>query len=160
MRLLILAPFLAIAVFGASSIMPAAAAPDNKNTTSFDVSCAEPLGDVTTVSTIGNSSADVVFTTDGDVLVAKHISATSTDTLTVEGGPTIPLGESSFEGGAKGGGFQDRLISCDFTIESQNTFRLSKRAVAFFELGDEFIGATATISSTLTGTAEVIAPGN
>jgi hypothetical protein len=155
MRVLILAGALALAA-GAFGMLPAQAAPDNKNTTTFEASCDEPIGDVI-VSTVGNGA---VFTEDGQVLLAKRISGISNATLSVEAGPTIPLPPETFEVGANGGGFEGRLVSCDFTQEFVDTFTLKKKDVAFLELGNEFIGATATVTGSTTGTAEVIAPGH
>lgn len=139
----------------------AAAAPDNKNTFSFDVSCGEPLGD-TTVVEVGRGEGDrVVFAEDGQVLVAKHISGVSNVTLSIEDGPTIPLEEDEpFDEAVPGQGFEDQLVSCDFTIEFEDTFKLDKRFVAFLELDEEFIGANATITGEATGTAEVMVPGD
>jgi hypothetical protein len=135
----------------------AVAAPDNKNTFSFEVSCDPPLEDVTTVSGNGGGA---VFTEDGQVLLAKSVSGVSNATISIEGGPTIPLPTESFEEGARGGGFEERLVTCEFTQDFVDTFTLSKKDVGFLELGDEFIGATATITGTTTGIAEVVAPGN
>jgi hypothetical protein len=136
------------------------AAPDNGNTQSFDVSCDAPIGDIT-VTQIGRGQGDrVVFTEDGQVLVAKRVSGINSATISVEGGPTIPLPPEPFEEGSQGTGFEGRLVSCDFTIEFQDTFTLKKRDLAFLELGTEFLGATATVTGTTTGTAEVVAPGS
>jgi hypothetical protein len=143
------------AILGVSFAATAAAAPDNKNTFSFDVSCDPPLQDVTTVSGNGGGA---VFTEDGQVLLAKRISGISNATISIEGGPTIPLPSQPFEVGARGGGFEGRLVSCDFTHDFVHTFTLKKKDVAFLELGPEFIGATATVTGTTTGTAEVTAP--
>jgi hypothetical protein len=156
MRVMLVAGVLALAV-GAFAAMPAAATPDNKNTFSFDVSCDPPLQDVTTVS--GNGSG-AVFTEDGQVLLAKRISGVTEVTISVEGGPTIPLPPEPFEAGAKGKGFEGRLTTCTFTQEFVDTFTLKKKDLAFLELGQEFLGATATITGTTTGTADVMAPGS
>jgi hypothetical protein len=135
----------------------AVAAPDNKNTFSFEVSCDPPLEDVTIVSGNGNGA---VFAEDGQVLLAKRVSGVSNFTISVEGGPTITPPPEAFEEGARGGGFEERLVTCEFTQEFVDTFTLKKKDLAFLELGDEFLGATATITGTTTGTAEVVAPGN
>jgi len=67
MRLLILAPVLAIALLGGSSALPAAAAPENnKNATIFDVTC-EGLGDFE-VTSVDHAAA--AFAPDGQVFVA------------------------------------------------------------------------------------------
>jgi len=157
MRLLILAPALALLVLGASSALPAAAAPEhNKNATTFDVSC-EGLGDFE-VTSVENASA--AFDPDGRVLVAKHIEGTFAGSLAVQGGPTINFPPEEFEEGSNGRGFRDRLISCDFTDTFSDTFKLTAEDVAFFELDESFIGADATFTGTNSGTAEVIVPGN
>jgi len=156
MRKLIVAGVLAMGA-GILGVLPAAAAPDNKNTFAFDVSCDPPLQDVTSVS--GNGSG-AVFSEDGQVLLAKRLSGTTNATISVEGGPTIPLPPDSFEAGARGGGFEGRLVTCEFTQEFQDTFTLGKKDLAFLELGPEFLGATATVTGTTTGVAEVVAPGS
>ena len=156
MRKLIVAGVLAMGA-GILGVLPAAAAPDNKNTFSFDVSCDPPLQDVTTVS--GNGSG-AVFTEDGQVLLAKRISGVSSATISVGGGPTITLPPEPFEAGAKGKGFEGRLVRCEFTQEFQDTFTLAKKDLAFLDLGPEFLGATATVTGNTTGTAEVVAPGS
>jgi hypothetical protein len=154
-RLLVLGMLSLTAVaFGTST---ASAAPDNKNTFSFEVSCDPPLEDVTTVS--GNAGG-AVFTEDGQVLLAKSVSGVSNATISIEGGPTLALPPESFEEGARGQGFEGRLVTCDFTQEFEDTFTLKKKDLAFLELGPEFLGATATISGITTGTAEVVAPGS
>jgi hypothetical protein len=139
-------------------VVSVAAAPDNKNTQSFDVSCDEPIGDITVSQNSDNSPT--VFSEDGQVFVAKRITGTNNATITVEGGPTISLPPETFEEGSQGQGFEARLVSCEFTIEFEDTFTLKKRDVAFLGLGPEFIGATATFSGSTTGTAEVIVPGS
>jgi hypothetical protein len=134
---------------------PAEAAPDNKKTTSFPVSCDEPIGDVTASSNGGGA----VFTEDGQVLLAKRLSGTTAITISVEGGPTVSFDEP-FEAGAKGSGFEGRLVDCTFTQQFEDQFTLSKKDVADFGLGNQFIGATATVTGTTTGTAQVVAPGS
>jgi hypothetical protein len=137
-----------------------AAAPDNNNTQSFDVSCDAPIGDITVTQIAQGQGDRVVFTEDGQVVVAKRVSGINSATISVEGGPTILLPPEPFEDGSQGTGFEGRLVSCDFTIEFQDTFTLKKRDLAFLELGPEFIGAIATFAGSTTGTAEVIIPGN
>src|SRR5688572_19540591 len=104
---------LALAAFGVAH--SATAAPDNKNTESFPVTCAG-LGTFT-VSTVGDNSA-TAFGPDGQVFVAKQISGTATLTFDIEGGPTIGPIVEPFEEGAQGGGFEGRLIECSFTGET------------------------------------------
>ena len=154
MRLLIIAGVLALAA-GAFLVAPAEAAPDNKRTTSFEVSCDEPIGDVT----VSSNGGGAVFTEDGQVLLAKRLSGTTAITITVEGGPTISFDEP-FEAGAKGSGFEGRLVDCTFTQQFQDAFTLTKKDVAGLGLSDSFIGANATITGTTTGSAEVVAPGS
>ena len=131
MRLLILAGAL-LAGAGLFGGMSAEAAPDNKKTFTFDVSCDAPLDDITTVSGNGGGA---VFTEDGQVLLAKRISGTTAITISIQGGPTISFDEP-FEAGAKGKGFEGNLVSCDFTQQFEDQFTLSKKDVADFQLGN------------------------
>ena len=157
MRLLVLTPVLAIALLGASSALPAAAAPEhNKNATTFDVDCGD-LG-AFEVTTVENASA--AFDPNGRVLVAKHIEGTFTGSLSVQGGPTINFPPEEFDEGSKGRGFRDRLVSCEFIATFTETFTLTAEDVEFFELDESFIGAEATFTGTNSGTAQVIVPGN
>ena len=158
MRLMILAPVLALALLGASSALPASAAPEhNKNATTFDVSC-EGLGDF---EVTGVDNAATALGPDGQVFVAKHIEGTSTGSLAVEGGPTVNLPPEEFvDHDSKGHGFTDRLTSCEFSATFSFTFTLTAEDVAFFGLDESLIGAEATFTGTTSGTAEVLTPGS
>ncbi len=149
---------LAVALFGATAL-PAAAAPDNKNTESFPVNC-EGLGALTVTEVVrgGENSGGVVFGPDGQVFVGKHFSGTFTGTVEIQGGPTITFTDS-FDEGVPGKGFQDRLITCEFTQTFTETFTLTAEDVAFLEIDESFIGATATFTGTASGTADVLVVG-
>jgi len=161
MRLLILAPVLAIALLGASSALPTSAAPDNKNTETIDVSCDEPIGDIT-ITTMPNESV-TAFGPDGRVFVVKGFSFESELTIEIEDGPTFEFEEEE-EDLVPGKGFQGRLIECSFTEEFTEEHTLDEETLPFLEemTGeelDEFLGATVTFSGTFTGTAHVLTPG-
>jgi hypothetical protein len=146
------------ALAGVSALLFASvalAAPDNKNTISFEADC-EGMG-LITVTTIGQSASSVVFQ-NGQPLVAKRIEADFTGNLAVTDGPTIPL-SFSFVGGSMGIGFEDRLVECEFTQEIVETFSLKNRDLRMFELDPEFRGAEASLTATITGTAWVLVPG-
>ena len=137
------------------AISVATGAPDNKNTSSFTVTCE---GVPVLITTIEHSNAAASFTSSG-VAVVKRISASETDTLSVEGGPTLGPFTDSFEEGASGQGFEDRLVACDFDLTFTDTFTASKRFIAFFGLDPNLTGATVTVTATITGTAWVLLPG-
>ncbi|MBI1886616.1 MAG: hypothetical protein HYS09_09950 [Chloroflexi bacterium] len=142
-------------MFFAAAAAPAGAAPNNQNTETFEVKC-DGLGKVTVSS---NGEGDVVFSADGQPLVAKVISGTSKATLSVEDGPTFRFTET-FEEGSSGTGFEGQLIECSFKLTFTEEFTLTKHEVEELGLGDEFIGATVTVSATVKGTAQVLAPGS
>ena len=110
------------------------------------------------VTTNGNSP--VAFGPDGQVFVPKHFSETSTFTIAIDGGPTIGPIVDSFDTGAKGSGFTDRLIECTFTQTFSDEITLTRRDVRMLELDEEWIGANATISGSFTGTVMVMMPGH
>ena len=139
--------------------LPAVAAPDNKNTVTFEADC-DDLGAITVSEIAQGQGGGAVFTEDGQVVIAKSISGTFEGSLTVTGGPTINFPPETFEVVGKGKGYADRLQACDFTQTFTDQFILDAQAVADFGLGDEFIGATATFTGTSSGTAQVIVPGN
>ena len=140
--------------------VPAVAAPDNQNTAEVQVSCDQPVGEVT-VTIIDRSSSVTAFTEDGQVLVIKHGLFEGLITIEVEGGPTIGPFPESFElASAKGGGFADQLVDCTGVFAFEETFDLKRRDLAFLGLGDEFLGATTTVSGTFDFELEVIIPGS
>lgn len=147
-----------VAVFALA--VPAVAAPDNKNTAEVEVSCDQPLGELT-VTIIDRSSSVTAFTEDGQVLVIKHGLFEGLITIEVEGGPTIGPFPESFElASAKGGGFANQLVDCTGVYTFEDTFDLTRRDLAFFGLGDEFLGATTTVSGTFDFELGVIVPGS
>ena len=75
------------------------------------------------------------------------------------GGPTIDFPPEPFvDHDTKGRGFRDRLTTCEFTASFSFTFTLSAQDVAQFQISDTYIGATATITGTTSGTTQVLTP--
>jgi hypothetical protein len=130
-------------------------APDNKNTSSFTVTCE---GVPVLITTIEHANGSASFTSSG-VAVVKRISGSETDTFAVEGGPTLGPFTNAVEEGANGGGFEDRLVACDFELTFTDTFTANKRFIAFFDLDPSLTGAEVTVTATITGTAWVVSPG-
>ena len=138
--------------------LPAAAAPNNDNVGSFEADC-EGIGPITVFENQRGQGGGTVFTEDGQVIVAKHVSGSGFIEFAVEGGPTFVLPEE-FEEGSNGKGFEDRLVSCDFTQTFTDEFTVDKKFAEDFGLDPSFIGATVTITGEIEGTAEVFFPGN
>jgi hypothetical protein len=153
--------FLLILAGGIASLalaLPAAAAPDNKNVGSFEATC-EGLGAVTVTEVQSGQGGGASFLANGQVAVAKSISGSGQTTLTVENGPTLTFPDQ-FEVAGHGGGYEGRLTSCDFTQSFEFQFQLNRKGLRDLQLGDEFLGATVTGTSTFSGTAQVLFPGN
>jgi hypothetical protein len=156
LRSLLVIPIIALTAL--AFVLPAGARPDNKNTGSFEADC-EGIGPITVFENIRGNGGGVVFTEDGQVIVAKRISGSGFVEFAVEGGPTFVLPEE-FEEGSKGKGFQDRLVSCDFTQTFVDEFIVDEEFAEEFGLDPSFIGATVTVTGEINGTAEVFFPGN
>jgi hypothetical protein len=152
LKYLLVIPIVALAALAFT--LPAAAAPDNKNVGSFEADC-EGIGPIT----IFESGGGATFTEDGQRIVAKRVSGTGFAEFVVEGGPTFVLPQD-FEEGSNGKGFEGRLVSCDFTQEFVDEFTVDKKFAAEVGLDPSFIGATVTVTGEISGTAEVMFPGN
>lgn len=140
------------------AMLPAFAAPDNKNTGGIEnVQCDAPLGTID-ITFIEHNSSVTAFAPDGHPLVVKHFAGEGFVTIAIEGGPQFTFPDA-FEEVVPGGGFEEDLVECTGTLTFTETFTLKKRDVGFLELGDEFIGATATVTGSLDFTAKVIIPG-
>lgn len=147
------AALIAAVWIGAGSV---AAAPDNKNSGSLEVSC-ELLGNIT-VSFIEHSSGATAFDQDGRVLVAVRFTGEADITITVNG-EVVQSFTDQFEAGAKGKGLQGRVQPCVFSEQFEEVFVLDEDAVAELGLDPSFIGQTATLSGTFTGVAWAMTPG-
>ncbi|HVR33020.1 MAG TPA: hypothetical protein VMS74_09985 [Acidimicrobiia bacterium] len=157
MRRLMGVVVVALVVLGMA--VPAGAAPSNSNTVEVDLSCDEPVGEVT-VTIIDGSSGVTAFTASGQVLVIKDAHFEGTITIAVEGGPTVgPLPESFELGSARGGGFADSLVHCTGVYTFEDTFELKRRDLGFLGLGAEFLGASTTVTGSFDFEMNVLAPG-
>jgi hypothetical protein len=139
--------------------VPAWAAPSNSNTVEVELSCEEPIGDVT-VTIVDGSSGVAAFTASGQALVIKAAHFEGSITIEVEGGPTVgPLPESFELGSARGGGFADALVHCTGEYAFEETFELKRRDLGFLGLGTEFLGASTTVTGSFDFEMDVLAPG-
>lgn len=156
-RRAVLALLVTVALLGVGAF-PALAAPDNKNTGGIeDVECADPIGTID-ITFIEHNNSVTAFGPDGQPLVVKTFAGNGTVTIAVEDGPTFSFPEA-FEEAVPGEGFQDQLVECTGTFTFEETFTIKKRDASFLMLGDEFIGATATVTGVIDFTAMVIVPG-
>lgn len=138
--------------------MPAWAAPSNSNTVEVELSCDEPVGDVT-VTIVEGSSGMAVFTASGQVLVIKNAHFEGSITIEVEGGPTLgPLPETFELGSARGGGFAEALVHCTGEYTFEDTVELKRRDLGFLGLGTEFLGASTTVTGSFDFEMDVLAP--
>ena len=134
----------------------AAAAPkDTHNVQHITVDC-EGLGEIDVVTTENAASA---FGPDGEVYVAKRFEFDQTITVTTFDGEVFGPFDDTFSEGAKGKGFEKRLIKCTFPNDFSETFTLTDSDAEFFGIPAEYVGTEATFEGTGTGTAWVIAPG-
>ena len=139
--------------------VPAAAAPSNENTAEVELSCEEPVGDLT-VTIIDRSSSVTAFTADGRVIVIKDAQFEGFFTLEVENGPTVGPFPESFElASARGGGFTDDLVHCTGEYRFEDTFELKRQDLAFLGLGAEFLGASATGVGVFAFEMDILIPG-
>jgi len=153
----------ALVAFSAAALLTtdlagvASAAPkeDHRKADIIPVVC-EGLGafDVITVE-----NAATAFGPDGQVFVAKRISGDTSGTITTHDGQTFPFSDS-FTEGAKGNGFEDRLIPCSFTDTFMDTFVVDAEAASFLGIPAAYAGTEVTLAGTFNGTAWVLAPGN
>jgi hypothetical protein len=156
LRSLLIIPIAATAALAFA--LPATAAPDNKNTGTFEVDC-EGIGNMTIVEVQRGQGDGAVFTVDGEVVVARSITGSGETVFSFEGGPTIVFPEE-FEEINPGAGAQDRLVSCDFTITFEDEFVANRNFLRRLGLDNSLLGVTVTVEGEITGTAEVIFPGN
>lgn len=142
-----------LALAGVASAAPKS---DNRNVDIVPVQC-EGLGSFDVITMEHSATA---FRPDGSVLVAKRFAGDSTVTVTTFDGAEFGPFLESFEEGANGKGFQDRLIECTFTEAFTDEFTLDAGTAEFFEIPEEYIGTDITLEGTFNGTAFVIDPGH
>lgn len=138
--------------------VPAWAAPSNANTFEVELSCDEPVGDVT-VTIVEGSSGMAAFTASGQVLVIKEAHFEGSVTIEVEGLDPVEFDESFELGSARGGGFADALVHCTGVYTFEDTFQLKRRDLGFLGLGTEFLGASTTVTGSFDFEMNVLAPG-
>ncbi|MGB2695707.1 MAG: hypothetical protein WBD55_11060 [Dehalococcoidia bacterium] len=144
---------LASVLAGAALAAPKA---DNKNAHIIPVDCAG-VGAFGAISIADNSAT--VFGPDGRVLVAKRISGDVSSTITTFDGAVFGPIDDSFVEGAKGKGFQGRLVECSFTEAFTETFTLDAETADVFGIPAAYVGTEATFNGTVDGTALVLMPG-
>lgn len=137
----------------------ASAAPtlQNKNIEPVDVDCGDPIG-MAFILTMGNGVP--AFLQNGQVVVGKRDSGEATFTITTADG-LVSVGpfSNSFEAGAKGKGFEGRLVECSFSGPFTDPFTLTPGVAALFGIPEDYVGTKVTAEGTATGTASVVIPG-
>lgn len=153
--------FIAVAalLLASAFVGAAAAAPTTKNPNieEIPVDCGGGIGG-TVVLSVENSAA--AFLPDGQVAVGKRFGGDVAFTITTFDGTVFGPVFDSFEEGAKGKGFEDRLVECSFTETFTETFILRAEDAAFFGIPETYVGTEVTLEGTFNGTAWVIIPGN
>ena len=127
-----------------------------KNVEVIPINC-EGLGDTEVIT---NENAASAFLPDGQVAVAKRFSGEVEFTVTTFDDEVFGPFTDSITEGAKGKGFEDRLIECTFTEEFSDTFTLDAGAAEFFGIPESYIGTEVTNEGTFFGTAHVFIPGD
>jgi hypothetical protein len=145
---------LAGAVIGAASAAPTT---KNPNIGEIPVDCGGGIGG-TVVLSVEQSAA--VFLPDGQVAVGKRFEGDVAFTITTFNGTVFGPFFDSFEEGAKGKGFQSRLVECSFSETFTDAFTLDAGAAEFFGIPAAYVGTEVTFEGTVDGTAWVIIPGN
>ncbi len=145
---------LAGAVIGVASAAPTT---KNPNIEEIPVDCGGGIGGAVVLS-VENSAA--AFLPDGQVAVAKRFGGDVAFTITTFDGTVFGPVFDSFEEGAKGHGFEDRLVECSFSETFTETFILDAEAAAFFGIPAGYVGTEVTLEGTFDGTVWVIIPGN
>jgi len=132
----------------------ALAAPDNKHTETFPVTC-----DGVTVEVTANArSQGAAAWVDGRVAVAKAFGGSGSFTVTV-GGVTYGPFPEEFQEELHGQGLQDKVVECTFTDQFTETFPLDAETAEEFGIDPSLIGQTATVTGTFMGTVWVMLPG-
>ncbi len=149
-----LALLLAGTVIGVASAAPTT---KNPNIEEIPVDCGGGIGG-TVVLGVENSSA--AFLPDGQVAVAKRFGGDVAFTITTFDGTVFGPIFDSFEEGAKGKGFEDRLVECSFSETFTDAFTLDAGAAEFFGIPEAYVGTEVTLEGTFDGTAWVIIPGS
>ena len=145
---------LAGAIIGAASAAPTTM---NPNIQEIPVDCGGGIGG-TVVLSVEQSAA--VFLPDGQVAVGKRFEGDVAFTITTSGGTVFGPFFDSFEEGAKGKGFENRLVECSFAETFTDTFILDAGAAEFFGIPAAYVGTEVTLEGTVDGTAWVIIPGD
>lgn len=147
--------FVAIATMFAAGAAVAAPKEDSPRAQVVEADC-EGLGTVHVVVK-GNSAA--AFEIDGTrVFVSKRFAGEINGTVTTHDSQTFPVSDS-FDEGARGRGFQDRLIDCTFAEMFTETFILTARDAGFFGIPAVYIGTEVTFDATLSATVSVTVVG-
>ena len=156
MRVFIVAAalLLAGAVIGAASAAPTT---KNPNIQEIPVDCGGEIGG-TVVLSVEQSAA--VFLPDGQVVVGKRFEGDVAFTITTSDGTVFGPVFDSFEEGAKGKGFENRLVECSFSETFTDVFTLDAGAAEFFGIPAAYVGTEVTLEGTVDGTAWVIIPGD
>jgi len=147
------AVLLATGLFGVATAAPKEG---QKNTEVIPVEC-KGLGSVEIIS---KQNAATAFLPDGQVIVAKRFGGEAEFTVTTDDGVVWGPFTDSFQEGAKGKGFEGRLVECKFTEQFTDAFPLDAGAAEAWGIPASYIGTNVELEGTFNFVAQVIIPGD
>jgi hypothetical protein len=128
----------------------------DKNHQPLTIECGGEIGEIEAIT--GENSV-VGFGPGGEVFVAKRFAFEVEFTVTTFDDEVFGPFLDSFSEGAKGKGFEGRLIECTFPEEFTDAFILDPDSAEFFGIPDEYVGTEVTIERSGTGTVWIVDPG-
>jgi hypothetical protein len=152
----ILIAIVSAVVLAGSVVAGAAAAPkEGKSHQTESIDC----GDFGEFEVLTSENGATGFGPGGEVFVAKRFAFDMMITVTTFDDEVFGPFPDSFSEGAKGKGFEGRLIECSLPGSFAETFILDEGAAEFFGIPAEYVGTEVTFEGNGTGTVWIIDPG-